>query len=55
MNALVTPFRPIDDLEEDLLSSWRAVSQATYQFLVLLAVFDLRQGWRAWGAADCAD
>ena len=55
MNAFVTPFRPIDDLEEDLLSSWRAVSQATHQFLVLLGEFDLRQGWRAWGAADCAD
>jgi hypothetical protein len=55
VNALVTPFRPIDDLEEDLLLSWRAVSQATHQFLVLLGEFDLRQGWRAWGSADCAD
>jgi len=55
MNALVEPLRPIDDLEQDLLSSWRTVSQATHQFLVLLGEFDLRQGWRAWGAADCAD
>jgi hypothetical protein len=55
INACVTPFRPIDDLEEDLLSSWRTVSQATHQFLVLLGEFELRQGWRAWGAVDCAD
>ncbi len=55
MNALVKPVVPIDDLEADLISSWREVSQATYRFLVLLREFDLRQGWKEWGSADCAD
>ncbi len=55
MNALVTPFCPLDDLEHDLIASWREVSQATYRFLVLLREFDLRQGWKEWGSADCAD
>ncbi len=55
MNALVTPFCPIDDLEHDLLDCWREVSQATFRFLVLLREFDLRQGWKEWGSADCAD
>jgi hypothetical protein len=45
----------IDNLEQDLLASWQAVTQATHQFLTLLREFDLRQGWREWGAADCAD
>ncbi|MCZ6618771.1 MAG: DUF222 domain-containing protein, partial [Gammaproteobacteria bacterium] len=34
---------------------WRDVSQATFRFLVLLREFDLRQGWKDWGSADCAD
>ena len=55
MNALVTPFRPLDDLAHDLLESWRDVSQATFRFLALLREFDLRQGWKEWGSADCAD
>ncbi len=42
MNALVTPFCPLDDLEHDLIESWRAVSQATFRFLGLLREFDLR-------------
>ncbi len=42
MNALVTPFCPLDDLEHDLLDCWRDVSQATFRFLVLLCEFDLR-------------
>ena len=55
MQALVTPFQPLDDLEDDLIGSWRDVSRATHRFLVLLREFDLRQGWQAWGCADCAD
>ena len=55
MNALVRPCQPIDDLEEDLILSSREVSRATHRFLVLLREFDLRQGWREWGMADCAD
>jgi hypothetical protein len=55
MQALVTPFQPLDDLEENLISSWCEVSRATHRFLVLLREFDLRQGWQAWGCADCAD
>jgi len=48
-------FRPIDDLEASLIGSWRAVSQATHRFLVLLREFDLRQGWRSYGHNDCAE
>ncbi|MCZ6890696.1 MAG: DUF222 domain-containing protein [Gammaproteobacteria bacterium] len=55
MHALVTPFRPLDDLTEDLLGCWAEVSQATYRFLILLREFDLRQCWTEWGCADCAD
>ena len=56
MNApLVVPFRPLVELEADLLHSWADVTQATYRFLVLVREFDLRQGWAEWGSADCAD
>jgi hypothetical protein len=55
MNSLIRLDRSIDCLEEELLASWQAVTQATHQFLTLLQEFDLRQGWREWGAADCAD
>jgi hypothetical protein len=48
-------FRAIDDVETSLIESWRGVSQATHRFLVLLREFDLRQGWRAYGNADCAE
>lgn len=51
----VASFRPIDDLECELLDHWRAVSRATHAFLVLLREFDLRRGWRAYGNVDCAD
>jgi hypothetical protein len=55
VNAVVRPFQPIDDLEKDLVDSWRAVSQATHGFLTLLREFDLRQGWQAYGNNDCAE
>jgi hypothetical protein len=55
MNAVVKPFQPIDDLETDLIESWRTVSQATHTFLTLLREFDLRQGWQAYGNSDCAE
>src|SRR5262245_42795490 len=51
----VFSFRPIDEVEATLLDSWRDVSKATHRFLVLLREFDRRQGWRAYGNADCAD
>jgi hypothetical protein len=53
MNVL--SFRPIDELEASLVASAREVTQATHRFLVLLREFDLRQGWKAYGNADCAD
>ena len=53
--STVLSFRPIDELEATLLDSWREVSKATHRFLVLLREFDLRQGWRAYGNADCAE
>ena len=48
-------FRPIDEIEATLLDSWRDVSKATHRFLVLLREFDLRQEWKAYGNADCAE
>ncbi|HEX7037579.1 MAG TPA: DUF222 domain-containing protein [Pseudomonadales bacterium] len=51
----VKDFRPLDDLETDLIATWRDVSRITYRFLVLLREFDLRQGWRAYGNNDCAE
>lgn len=53
--TLIQPFRPIDELEDSLLKSWIAVSQATHRFLHLLREFDLRQGWKAYGNTDCAE
>ena len=53
--STVLSFRPIDELESTLLDSWREVSKATHRFLALLREFDLRQGWRAYGNADCAE
>jgi len=55
MQALVTQFQPLDELESQIIESWRHVSQATCRFLSLLREFDLRHGWKAWGCADCAD
>ena len=58
MNAntsMVTSFRPLAELEVDLLDTWHLLTQVTYRFLVLLREFDLRQGWAEWGSADCAD
>lgn len=48
-------FRPIDNVEVALIDSWRAVAHATHRFLVLLREFDLRQGWKPYGNADCAE
>src|SRR5574337_2065877 len=57
MNGPLTrvAFRPLDDLEANLIASWRDVSQATHRFLALLREFDLRQGWRGYGNNDCAE
>ena len=52
--SLLKPFVPLDALEDDLLDSWQAVSQATHRFLLLLREFDLREGWRHYGNTDCA-
>ena len=54
-SSSVLSFRPIDEVEATLLDSWRDVSKATHRFLVLLREFDLRQGWKAYGNADCAE
>ena len=54
MNAPVTPFQPMHTLESNLIEAWQSVSQATYQFLLLLREFDLRQGWKDYGNTDCA-
>lgn len=48
-------FGSLDDLEDELVDSWREVCRATHGFLVLLREFDLRQGWKACGNSDCAE
>jgi hypothetical protein len=53
--ASVGNLQPIDDLEDSLIESWREVSRATHRFLLLLREFDLRQGYKAYGNADCAE
>src|SRR5512134_378775 len=53
--STVLSFRPIDDLEATLIESLREVSKATHRFLALLREFDLRQGWKGYGNADCAE
>ncbi len=52
---LVREFRPLDELESSLLTSWREVTQAEHRFLKLLREFDLRRGWEAYGNHDCAE
>src|SRR4030095_11322236 len=54
-SSTVLSFRPIDTLEATLIESWREVSKATHRFLILWREFDLRQGWKAYGNADCAE
>src|SRR4030095_6227229 len=51
----VLALRSIDDLETTLLDSWKVVSKTAHRFLVLLREFDLRQGWKSYGNADCAE
>ena len=53
--STVLSFRPSDALEATLIESWREVSKSTHRFLILLREFDLRQGWKAYGNADCAE
>ena len=49
------PFGSLDELEISLVESYREVSQANHRFLSLLREFDLRQGCKACGNADCAE
>ena len=58
MDAPATPIRifsGMDDLEVNLVESWRGVTQSLHHFLKLLREFDLRQGWRSYGLNDCAE
>ncbi len=54
MTTDIHQFVPIDNLEADLLDALAAVSQSEQRFLKLLREFDWRQGWKAYGNADCA-
>ncbi len=55
MNAIVTPLRSLDTLADELVAHWSVVSREMCAFLVCLREFDLRQGYKEWGCADCAD
>ena len=47
--------RPLDTLEEDIISLSQQINQQEYQFLLLVSEFDLRQGWRAYHFNNCAE
>ncbi len=53
--ADLLPSRPLEQIECELLESWRGCCCAEHQFLTLLREFDRRQGWRPDGCADCGD
>jgi hypothetical protein len=36
--------RPLDDLEDDIISLAEHINQQEYQFLLLVREFDIRQG-----------
>jgi len=44
----------LDDLEHQIITLSARINASEHQFLVLLAEFDLRHGWKAWGCTDCA-
>lgn len=54
-SPLVRDFRPLDELESSLVTSWREVTQAEYRFLKLLQEFNMRRGWEVYGNNDCAE
>ncbi len=57
MNAAADlhPSRTIEQVQSELLDSWRHVCCAEHRFLTLLREFDRRQGWRHDGCADGGD
>src|SRR3954463_14732706 len=48
------PVRPIEQVESDLVTLAGHIAAATCRFLLLLAEFDRREGWRAWEMRGCA-
>ncbi|MCZ6887660.1 MAG: DUF222 domain-containing protein [Gammaproteobacteria bacterium] len=55
MNAIVKHQLTIDQLADAILEHCRQEDSAVCNGLSFLADFDLRQGYRHWGSADCAD
>ena len=47
--------RPLDDLEDDIISLAVHINRQEYQFLLLVREFDIRQGWRAYHFNNCAE
>ena len=45
-NAL--KFRPLEQLEDDIISLSQHINASEYQFLELIREFDIRQGWKSW-------
>jgi uncharacterized protein DUF222 len=46
---------PLDRLEKEITELAAHIHAATCRWLCLVAEFDRREGWAAWGAKSCAD
>ena len=51
----IIQLRPLEELADSLLDSWKSVCVSTAQFLREVYEFDLRQGYREWGFSDTAE
>ena len=41
-------FKPLEQLEDDIISLSQHINASEYQFLELIREFDIRQGWKSW-------
>ncbi len=47
--------KPIEELDQNILSLCTRINAATYELLVMIREFDERAGWAKWGLHSCAE
>ena len=48
-------FKPLEQLEDDIISLSQHINASEYQFLELIREFDIRQGWKSWLCNNSAE
>jgi|FLOH01.1.fsa_nt_gi hypothetical protein len=48
-------FKPLEQLEDDIISLSQHINSSEYQFLELIREFDIRQGWKSWLCSSSAE